>query len=84
MARKVPLVHPGAILLEDWLKPRDLSRYALARAINVPPSRIYEIVKGLRGITLDTALRLGAYFGTDAQSWVNLQSHFDTEASRSA
>lgn len=84
MSREVPLVHPGVILAEDWLKPLNLSQYALAKAIGVPPRRINEIVKGLRGITVDTALRLGAFFGTDAQSWVNLQTHFDTEAARAA
>lgn len=84
MARTVPLVHPGAILLEDWLKPLGISQYALAKAIGVPPRRINEIVKGLRGITVDTALRLGAFFGTDAQSWVNLQTHYDTEQARIA
>lgn len=84
MKREVPLSHPGVILLEDWLKPLGISQYALARAIDVPPRRINEIVKGLRGITVDTALRLGAYFGTDAQSWVNLQTHFDTEVAREA
>ena len=82
--RQVPLAHPGVILLEDWLKPMGISQYALARAIDVPPRRINEIVKGLRGITVDTALRLGAFFGTDAQSWVNLQSHYDTEVAREA
>lgn len=82
MARQVPLSHPGIILLEDWLKPLGISQYALARAIGVPPRRINEIVKGLRGITVDTALRLGAFFGTDAQSWVNLQTHYDTEMAR--
>ena len=73
MAREVPLIHPGTILLEDWLK-----------AIDVPPRRINEIVKGLRGITVDTALRLSVFFGTDAQSWVNLQTHYDTEQARVA
>jgi hypothetical protein len=82
MPREVPLSHPGTILLEDWLKPLGISQYALARAIDVPPRRINEIVKGLRGITVDTALRLGAFFGTDAQSWVNLQTHYDTERAR--
>jgi addiction module HigA family antidote len=82
--RQVPLAHPGVILLEDWLKPMGISQYALARAIDVPPRRVNEIVKGLRGITVDTALRLGAFFGTDAQSWVNLQSHYDTEVAREA
>ena len=84
MPRKIPLSHPGIILLEDWLKPMGISQYALAKAIDVPARRINEIVKGLRGITVDTALRLGAYFGTDAQSWINLQTHFDTENAREA
>ena len=84
MARQVPLVHPGIILLEDWLKPRAQSQYALAKALGVPARRINEIVKGLRGISVDTALRLGAYFQTDAQSWINLQSHYDTELARAA
>ena len=84
MPREIPLSHPGAILLEDWLKPLGISQYALAKAIGVPPRRVNEIVKGQRGITVDTALRLGAYFGTDAQSWINLQTHYDTERSREA
>lgn len=82
MAREVPLVHPGVILLEDWLKPMGLSQYALAQAIDVPPRRINEIVHGQRGITVDTALRLAAFFGTDAQSWLNLQNHYETELAR--
>ena len=84
MPREVPLIHPGVILQEDWLRPMNLSQYALAKAIGVPPRRINEIVKGLRGITVDTALRLSVFFGTDAQSWVNLQTHFDTELAREA
>lgn len=84
MPRQVPLVHPGVILLEDWLKPMGLSQYALAQAIDVPPRRINEIVHGQRGITVDTALRLAAFFGTDAQSWLNLQNHYDTELAREA
>ena len=84
MPREIPLSHPGIILLEDWLKPMGISQYALAKVIDVPARRINEIVKGLRGITVDTALRLGAYFGTDAQSWINLQTHFDTENAREA
>jgi len=84
MPREVHLSHPGNILLEDWLKPLGISQYALARDIDVPPRRINEIVKGLRGITVDTALRLGAFFGTDAQSWVNLQTYYDTERAREA
>lgn len=77
--REIPLSHPGEILLEEWLKPLDISQYALAKAIDVPPRRINEIVKGKRSITPDTALRLAAFFGTDAQSWINLQSHYDLE-----
>ncbi len=84
MTREVPLVHPGIILLEDWLKPLGLTQYALAKATGVPPTRINEIVKGQRGITADTALRLAAFFGTDAQSWLNLQGHYDTEKARAA
>ena len=82
MAREIPLAHPGAILLEEWLNPLGISQYALAKAISVPPRRINEIVKGKRAITSDTALRLAAYFGTDAQSWLNLQSHYDMEQTR--
>lgn len=84
MTREVPLVHPGVILAEDWLKPLGLSQYALAKAIAVPPRRINEIVKGLRGISVDTALRFGVFFGTDAPSWINLQTHYDTERARDA
>jgi len=84
MPRQVPLIHPGTILLEDWLKPMGISQYALAKAIDVPPRRINEIVKGLRGITVDTGLRLSVFFGTDAQSWINLQTHYDTEQARVA
>ena len=82
MTREVPLIHPGEILLEDWLKPLGVSQYALAKAIGVPARRINEIVHGKRGITADTALRLAAFFGTDEQSWLNLQSHYDAEQVR--
>jgi addiction module HigA family antidote len=82
MPRDVPLVHPGEILLEDWLKPHGVTQYALAKAIHVPPRRINEIVHGKRGISVDTALRLAAFFGTDAQSWINLQTYYDTETRR--
>jgi addiction module HigA family antidote len=84
MSRQVPFVHPGEILLKDWLEPMGLSQYALAKAIEVPPRRINEIVKGLRGITVDTALRLATYFDTDVQSWLNLQNHYDTTLARQA
>ena len=84
MTREVPWPHPGEILMEEWLKPLELSQYALAKAIDVPPRRINELVKGLRGITADTALRLAAFFGTDAQSWLNLQSDYDITVARDA
>lgn len=76
---KLQLVTPGEILLEEWLKPMGLSQYRLAIEIGVPPRRINEIVHGKRTITADTALRLARFFGTDAQSWLNLQSHYDME-----
>ena len=82
--REIPLDHTGEIMLEDWLKPMNISQYALAKAIDVPPRRINEIVKGKRAITADTALRLAAFFNTDAQSWLNLQSHYDAENTRVA
>lgn len=68
---------PGDVLQEEWLNPMGLSQYALSKAIGVPPRRINEIVKGQRAITADTALRLAAFFGTDAQSWLNLQTDYD-------
>jgi addiction module HigA family antidote len=82
MVRQIPLVTPGEILAEEWLEPMNISQYALAKAIGVSARRINEIVNGQRAITADTAVRLGAYFGTDAQSWMNLQAHYDTEMAR--
>ncbi|MGH8782540.1 HigA family addiction module antitoxin [Paraburkholderia sp.] len=82
MAREIPLATPGEILALDWLEPMGITQYALAKAIDVPARRINEIVKGERSITADTAVRLGAYFGTDPQSWMNLQTHFDTEMAK--
>ncbi len=75
--RHVPWPHPGEMLLEEFLKPMCISQYRLAKAIDVPPRRINEIVKGQRGISADTALRLAAFFGTDAQSWIRLQTDYD-------
>src|SRR5258705_11386490 len=72
-------ITPGEILEEDFLKPLGLSQYRLARDISLPPRRINEIVKGQRAITADTALRLGRFFGTSAQFWLNLQSHYGLE-----
>jgi addiction module HigA family antidote len=77
--RDLPPVHPGEILLEDFLKPMSITRYRLAKSISVPQRRIDEICSGKRAITADTALRLARFFGTDAQSWMNLQSSFDLE-----
>jgi addiction module HigA family antidote len=70
-------IHAGEILLENYMKPLGLSSNALARALLVTPTRINDIVRERRGITGDTALRLARYFGTDAQSWLNLQSAYD-------
>ncbi|KAF0166578.1 MAG: HigA family addiction module antitoxin [Rhodocyclales bacterium] len=84
MPRKVPLATPGEILLHDFLEPMGITQYRLAKEIGVPQRRIGEIVAGRRSITADTALRLAAFFGTDAQSWINLQSHYDTEMARDA
>ncbi|MCX7144762.1 MAG: HigA family addiction module antitoxin [Sulfuritalea sp.] len=84
MPRKVPLATPGEILLHDFLEPMGITQYRLAKEIGVPQRRVGEIVAGRRSITADTALRLAAFFGTDAQSWINLQSHYDTEMARDA
>ncbi len=70
-------VHPGEILLKDFLEPMGVSQYRIAKAINVPARRINEIVHGKRSITADTALRLARYFGMEAAFWMNLQSHYD-------
>jgi len=77
--KKLAPIYPGEILKEDFLKPFKLSEYRLAKDINVPPRRINEIIHGKRAISANTALRLGKYFGTTAQFWLNLQSHFDLE-----
>ena len=77
--RDFPPIHPGEILLEEFLKPMDISQYRLAKDISVDPRRINEIVHGKRAISADTALRLGRFFGTSARFWLNLQSHYDLE-----
>jgi addiction module HigA family antidote len=79
---KLPPIHPGEILREEFMKPRDLSQNALARALNVPPRRINEIVLEKRGITADTALRLARYFGTSAELWTGLQADYDLRRTR--
>ncbi len=75
-------VHPGEVLLEEFMKPMNLSQNRLARNIGVPPRRINEIVHGKRAVTADTALRLGRYFGTSETFWLGLQSDYDLEEAR--
>ena len=77
--KKLPLIHPGEILIEEFLKPMGISQYRLAKDISVPPRRINEIVHGKRSISADTALRLGRFFGISPQFWLNLQTRFDLE-----
>ena len=77
--KKLPPIHPGEILREDFLEPMRISRYRLARDISVPPRRINEIVHGKRSITADTALRLGRFFNMSPQFWLNLQTRYDLE-----
>jgi antitoxin HigA-1 len=79
---KLKNIHPGEILLEEFLNPMGISQNALARAINVPPRRINEIVLGKRGITADTALRLSRAFGTSEGFWMGLQADYDLEETR--
>jgi len=80
--RQIPLAHPGKILLEEFLEPMGISQYRIAKDIGVPARRINEIVKAQRGITPDTALRLGMYFAMSPEFWINLQSHYDLEQTR--
>ncbi len=83
--KRLDPIHPGEVLKHDFMEPFALSSAALARAIGVTPARIAEILRGRRGLTADTALRLARYFGTDAQSWMNLQDRYDLSlASRKA
>ena len=77
-------IHPGEILLEEFLKPLGISQYRLARAIDVPPRRINEIVHGKRGISTDTALRLSRALGTSDRFWLNLQTRYDLDAALAA
>jgi len=82
MTKKLAPIHPGEVLLADFLEPLDLSQYRLAHSISVPPRRINEIVHGKRAITADTALRLARFFGNSEQFWLNLQVHHDLEVER--
>jgi addiction module HigA family antidote len=80
--RLMPPVHPGEILLHEFLEPLELSQYALAQSIGVPSRRINEIVPGKRSVSADTALRLGRYFGMEPQFWLNLQSRHDLDVAK--
>jgi addiction module HigA family antidote len=80
--RKLPPVHPGEILLEEFLLPLGISQYRLAKDVSVPPRRINELVRGLRAVSADTALRLARYFGTSERFWLNLQARYDLEVEK--
>jgi len=82
MSKYLDPIHPGEILLEDFIKPLNLSINRVARDIDVPPGRISNIVNGKRSITADTALRLGAYFGVSPELWLNLQADYDLRLAR--
>ena len=82
MAKRMPPLHPGGILLEEFLEPLGLSQYRVAKEMGVPARRINEIVHGKRSVTADTALRLAQLFGTTAEFWLNLQSHYNLEQQR--
>jgi addiction module HigA family antidote len=77
--RIYPPMHPGRVLELEFLEPLKISAYKLAKDIDVDPPRVYSLVRGKRAISADTALRLGRYFGTSAEFWLNLQSHYDLE-----
>ena len=79
MTEKLPPIHPGEILEEDFMWPLGLTAYRVAKDIGVDPPRIHSIISGKRSITADTALRLGHYFGVSAQFWLNLQTQYDLE-----
>lgn len=79
---KLPPIHPGEILSEEFLDPLGISATRLARETSVPSHRIHEIVRGQRGVSADTALRLARYFGTSDQFWLNLQSRYELEVER--
>ena len=76
---RIPNIYPGEILLEDFLKPMGISAYKLAKETNINQTRISEIIKGKRSITVDTALRFSKFFGNSAEFWINIQTHYDLE-----
>ena len=79
---RLPPIHPGEILMEEFLRPMGISQYRLAKSISVPPRRINEIVHGKRTITADTALRLSRFFDMSDRFWMNLQMHYDLEVAK--
>ena len=81
-AKRLPPVHPGEVLLLDFLEPLGLTQYRLAKSLSVPPRRINEIVHGKRAVTADTALRLARFFGTSERFWLNLQTAYDLDVER--
>ena len=82
MTKRLAPVHPGEILLEDFLRPLGLTQYRVAKSLSVPPRRINEIVLGKRAVTADTALRLARFFGTSDRFWLNLQTAYDLDVER--
>ena len=80
--KRPPLIHPGEILLEEFLRPLELTQYRLAKGLKVPARRINEIVHGNRAISADTALRLGRFFGNSPRFWLNLQAAYDLDVER--
>jgi addiction module HigA family antidote len=80
--REIAPIHPGEILLEEFLKPLKMTMHELALALRVPANRIGQIVEGQRSVTPDTALRLGRYFGTGPEFWINLQARYDLETAK--
>jgi len=81
---KLENIHPGEILMEEFMKPNKISAYALAKHLGIPQTRISQIVKGRRRITADTALRLSSFFGNSAKFWLGLQNDYDIEEERKA
>ena len=82
MVKELSPIHPGEVLLEDFLKPLGLSQYRLAKDIGVTPIRISQIINGKRSITVDTAMRFARYFGTSADVWLGLQTDYDLESAK--
>ena len=79
---KIPNIHPGEILWEDFLKPMNITPYRLAKSTRIDQTRISEIIRGKRGISIDTALRLAKFFGNSAEFWINIQNHYDMAEKR--